>query len=69
MRNPLKNKKIFIAGHRGMVGSALVKYFKNQGAKKLILVTRKKLNLLNQNKVYKFVKFEKPDIIINCAGM
>ena len=33
MLNPLRNKKIFIAGHRGMVGSALVKYFKNQGVK------------------------------------
>ena len=36
MQNPLKYKKIFIAGHRGMVGSALVRYLKKQGAKKLI---------------------------------
>ena len=41
MVNSLKYKKIFIAGHRGMVGSALVRYFKSQGAKKLILVSRK----------------------------
>ena len=68
MLNPIRNKKIFIAGHRGMVGSALVKYFKNQGVKKLILVSRKKLDLLNQDKVYKFIKFKKPDVIINCAG-
>ena len=68
MINPLKYKKIFIAGHRGMVGSALVKYLKNQGAKKLILVTKKKLDLLNQDKVNKFIKYKKPDAIINCAG-
>ena len=30
IKNPLKNKKIFISGHRGMVGSALVKYFKKK---------------------------------------
>ena len=51
MLNPLKNKKIFIAGHKGMVGSALVKHFKKQGVKKLILVTKKKLNFLNNYKV------------------
>ena len=53
-------KKIFIAGHRGMVGSALVRYLKKQGAKKLILVTRKKLDLLNHDNVYKFIKHSKP---------
>ena len=68
MYNPLKYKKIFIAGHRGMVGSALLRYLKKQGAKKLILVTRKKLDLLNHDKVYKFIKHKKPDVIINCAG-
>ena len=36
-KNPLKNKKIFIAGHNGMVGSALVRYFKKKNIKKLIL--------------------------------
>ncbi len=68
MQNPLKYKKIFIAGHRGMVGSALVRYLKKKGAKKLILVTRKKLDLLNHDNVYKFIKHKKPDVIINCAG-
>ena len=68
MVNSLKYKKIFIAGHRGMVGSALVRYFKSQGAKKLILVSKKKLDLLNQDKVHKFIKYKKPDAIINCAG-
>ena len=43
IKNPLKNKKIFISGHRGMVGSALVKYFKKKEIKKLILITKKNL--------------------------
>ena len=68
IKNPLKNKKIFISGHRGMVGSALVKYFKKKEIKKLIFITKKKLDLLNEKKVEKFVKKNKPDIIINCAG-
>ncbi len=66
--NPLKNKKIFIAGHNGMVGSALVRHFRKKGIKNLILVTRKKLDLLNQNKVNNFIINANPDIIINCAG-
>ncbi len=68
IKNPLKNKRIFIAGHKGMVGSSLVKFFKKQNIKKLILADRKKLDLLDQNKVLKFLKNEKPTIIINCAG-
>ena len=68
MNNLLKHKKIFIAGHKGMVGSALVRYLEKCGARKLILVERKKLDLLNQDKVYKFIKYNKPDIVINCAG-
>ena len=49
MLNPFRNKKIFIAVHRGMVGSALVKYFKKPMRKKINLVSRKKLDLLNQD--------------------
>ena len=63
-----KKDKIFIAGHRGMVGNSLLRYFKKMGIKKLVYVTKKKLNLLNQNKVEKFIKTKKPDVIINCAG-
>ena len=67
-RNLLQNKKIFITGHRGMVGSALVKYLKKKGCKNFILVTKKQINLLDENKVNKFIKKKKPQIIINCAG-
>ncbi len=63
-----KRIKIFIAGHNGMVGNSLVKFFKKKNFGNLILVSRKKLNLENFNKVNNFIKKGKPDIIINCAG-
>ena len=59
-----KNTKIYIAGHNGMVGNALLRYFKKTGFKKIYFVTKKKLNLLNQNKVENFIKSKKPDVII-----
>ena len=64
----LRDKKIYIAGHRGMVGSALLRYFKNNKIKKLIYVDKKQLNLLDKRKVNEFIKKKKPHIIVNCAG-
>ncbi len=63
-----KNYKIFITGHNGMVGRSLVNFFKNMKFGKLILATRKKLDLENFKKVNYFLKKNKPQIIINCAG-
>mgnify|MGYP000910494097 CR=1 FL=1 len=63
-----KNLKIYIAGHNGMVGNALVSHLRNKGYKKILVNTRKELNLLNQNKVFEFIKKKKPNVIINCAG-
>ena len=68
MKKALEKKKIFIAGHNGMVGSSILKYFKNQGLIKIVTRSRKKLDLTNWNKVHKFLKKNKPDIVINCAG-
>ena len=68
MEKKLKNKKIFIAGHNGMVGSSILRYFKNLGIKKIIIQSRKKLDLKNPNKVNKFLEKTKPNIVINCAG-
>ena len=56
VRNLLQNNKIFIAGHRGMVGSALVRYLKKKNFKNFILVSRKQINLLDEDKVDKFIK-------------
>ena len=68
MEKALKKKKIFVAGHKGMVGSSVLKHFKNLGLNKIIILGRKKLDLTNWNKVNKFLKKTKPDIVINCAG-
>ena len=64
----LRTKKIYIAGHRGMVGSALIRYFRNNKINKLIYAEKKILNLLDKKKVENFIKRKKPDIIVNCAG-
>ena len=68
MKNQLSNYKIFIAGHRGMVGTALINFLIKNNVKKIITATRKQLNLEIGSQVEKFIKKNKPDIIINCAG-
>ena len=52
-----KNSKIYVAGHKGLVGSAILKKLKEKKYKNIITIERKKLDLLNQNDVFKF--FEK----------
>ena len=47
-----KNSKIYIAGHTGLVGSAIFRKLKEKGYKNLITADRKKLNLLDQKKVF-----------------
>ena len=64
----IKNKKIFIAGHNGMVGGSLLKLLKKKGFKKLIYANRNKLDLTDYLKVQTFIKRNKPEFIINCAG-
>ena len=69
MKNKLlKNFKIYVAGHKGMVGRAVVRYLTKEGVRNIIFAERKKLNLLNTKDLEKFIKTKKPDIIINCAG-
>lgn len=63
-----KNSKIFVAGHNGMVGSAIVRYLKKKNYKKIITVDRKKLDLLNQNLTEKYLKKTKPDCVIIAAA-
>ena len=52
----LKNKKIFLTGHKGMVGSSILRYLLQNGYKKIITVDKKSLNLLNQKETEKFIK-------------
>jgi len=63
-----KNSKIYIAGHRGLVGSAIVKNLKEKGYTNLIYRTHKELDLLNQNKVKSFFETEKPEYVILAAA-
>ena len=63
-----KNGKIFLAGHNGMVGSAILKKLKLRGYKKIITVSKSKLNLLDQKKVEIFLKKKKPKIVIIAAA-
>mgnify|MGYP001284573678 CR=1 FL=1 len=63
-----KNSKIFLAGHNGMVGSAILKRLEKDGYKKIITISKKKLNLLDQIKVEKFFKKTKPKIVIIAAA-
>jgi len=63
-----KKIKIYIAGHNGMVGRAIHRYLVKNMVGIIITADRKKLNLENFNKVDKFIKKNKPDVIINCAG-
>ena len=51
-----KKSKIFVAGHKGMVGSAIVRKLKKKGFSRIIFEEKKKLNLLDQDKVFKFLK-------------
>ena len=62
------NKKIYIAGHTGMVGSAITSELKNKGYKNLILKNYPGLDLSRQDDVEKFFKVEKPEIIIVAAA-
>ena len=63
-----KNSKIFVTGHKGLVGSSIVRRLKFNGYKNLILKTKKQLDLRNQNKVKKFFKKYKIDAVINAAA-
>ena len=63
-----KNKKIYIAGHNGMVGSAIWRTLTNKGYSNLIGVSSKELDLKNQQNVADFIFREQPDVIIDAAA-
>ncbi len=64
----ITNMKIFLAGHKGLVGSAILRKLKEKKFKNIITAERRKLNLLDQRSVYKFLKKKKPDLVINAAA-
>ena len=62
------NSKIFVAGHKGLVGSAIVRQLKKKGYSKILTIDKKKLDLTDQSKVYKFLKKNKPSFIFLAAA-
>ncbi len=60
--------RIFVAGHSGLVGSALIRALEGKGYKNLITRTRSELNLLDQPAVQAFMKNEKPDYVLLAAA-
>ncbi len=62
------HSKIFIAGHKGMLGSSLLRVLSKKGYKNLITIDKKKLDLRNQQSVKKFLKKKKPHVVIIAAA-
>ena len=63
-----KNSKIYVAGHNGLVGSAIIRKLKLDGFKNIIFQSRNKLDLKNYDKVLKYIKKEKPAFIFIAAA-
>jgi len=63
-----KNSKIYIAGHTGLVGSAILRKFQQEGFTNLIVKTKSELDLLNQRDVNDFFTIEKPEYVIISAA-
>ena len=62
------NSKIYIAGHNGLVGSAILRKLKNKGYKNIIYRSKKQLNLKDQKKILNFLLKYKPDFIFIAAA-
>lgn len=64
----MKNKKIFIAGHNGMVGSAIYRLLKNEGYHNIIVASRSELDLTKQSDVFDFLRKHQPSYIFIAAA-
>ena len=63
-----KDCKIYVAGHRGLVGSAVLRVLKKNGFKKIFFKTSKQLDLRKQKSVFNYFEKIKPDAVIICSG-
>jgi GDP-L-fucose synthase len=63
-----KDSKIFVAGHRGLVGSAIVRTLKDRGYENIITRTRQEMDILNQQDVSNFFKEEIPEYVFDAAA-
>lgn len=68
MKGLERNSKIYVAGHRGLVGSAIVRNLKSKGYTNIIGKTHKELNLTSQETVKKFFEYEKPEYVFLAAA-
>ena len=64
-----KSSTIFIAGHKGMVGAAILRKLKKKKFKNIKTIEKKKVNFLNQDKTHKFLKKKKPEYVVICAAV
>jgi len=64
-----KDSRIFIAGHNGLVGSAVYRNLKKKGYKKIITISKKRLDLKNQKKVELFFKKNRVEYLVICAAL
>ena len=63
-----KSIKIFVAGHNGMVGNALIRVLENAGYKNIVVKSRLEIDLTNQRNTKSFIRNEEIDVIINAAA-
>lgn len=68
MANLSLNSKIYVAGHRGLIGSHLVETLQSRGYEKIITRAREDLNLLDRNAVLQFFADERPDVVFLAAA-
>lgn len=64
----ISTDKIYIAGHQGMVGSAIIRQLESRGFKNIITCSHKELDLTDQSKVKTFFQKEKPDFVVLAAA-
>lgn len=68
MNNIAKNAKIYVAGHRGLVGSALMRALKDEGYENIVTATRQEVDLTNQQAVTEWFTKEKPEYVFLAAA-
>lgn len=66
--NLASNTRIYIAGHKGMVGSAFYRYLKSQGYREIIVRSHEELDLADSKATNEFFKKETPEVVIMAAG-